>query len=90
MTECRDNIVFQKLANKVINVIIQEVSKDELQGTIKDKMVSPMLRVVFKEIHQYVYGLFILISLTLLFSLLSFVILLLMYFSYPKIMSTRI
>jgi hypothetical protein len=90
MSECKDNIVFQKLANKVINVIIQEISKEELQITIKDKMISPMLRVVFKEIHQYVYGLFILISLTLLFSLLSFVILMVMYFTFPKKLSSRI
>jgi hypothetical protein len=79
MKECSENIVFQKFASKVINVIMEEVSKEEMQSTIKEKMISPMLRVVFKEVHQYVYGLFILISVTLLFSLLSFGVLLTIY-----------
>lgn len=79
MTECSDSLVFQKFASKVVNIIIEEISKEEMQSTVKEKMISPMLRVVFKEVHQYVYGLFILISLTLLFSLLSFVVILAIY-----------
>lgn len=74
-----DNVFFRKITGRLVNMIATEVEKEEIQSVIKDKMISPLLQVVFREIHQYIYALFILISLTLLFSTLTFVLLLVMF-----------
>lgn len=80
MEECStDNAFFSKLTSRLVNMIAAEMGKEGTQSVIKEKMISPLLQVIFKEIHQYIYALFILISLTLLISTLTFVLLLVMY-----------
>lgn len=67
--------LFSKFKHRIVDTIVEEVNKEEMRTLIKEKMVSPLLQIVFQEINRYVYGLFLLISLTLLFSLASFIIL---------------
>ncbi len=70
--------LFTKFKHRIFDTISEEVNKEEMRTLIKEKMVSPLLQIVFQEINRYVYGLFLLISLTLLFSLVSLILLVLL------------
>lgn len=79
LSKDNQSAVIRKLTQKLLDVLSSEISKNDIREAIKEKMISPLLQIVYKEINQYIYGLVILISLSLLFSLLSFIIILLMY-----------
>lgn len=79
MAKDNQSAVLKRLTQKLLDVLSAEINKTDIREAIKEKMISPLLQIVYKEIHQYIYGLVILISLSLLFSLLSFIIILLMY-----------
>ena len=71
------NRLLKGITHKVIELISNEIKKEETQQVLKEQIISPLVRFIFKEINQYVYGLVALIFLTMLFSLLTFVLFLL-------------
>lgn len=72
-SSCQDLI--GRFKHRLLDMVAEEVNKEDMQALIKEKMVAPLLQIVFKEINHYVYGLFILVSLSLLFSLMSLIVL---------------
>lgn len=71
---CASDKLLKTMSNKLIDIVSKEMNDDATQTTIREKIVSPLLNIVFKELNRYVYGLFILVFLTLLFSLMTFVV----------------
>jgi hypothetical protein len=59
--------------SKLFETVSQEMNKDDTQASIRDKVVAPLLNIVYKELQRYVYAVLILIFLSLLFSLMTFV-----------------
>jgi hypothetical protein len=79
MSNC-ENVV-KKLTNRVIDMIVIEMNNEEMRDTIKKKILNPLLGMIYVEVYPYVYGLGITIFLILLFSLLTFVLFLLSFFT---------
>ena len=73
--------LLKTLSGKLIDIVSREMNDTETQRTIREKIVSPLLNIVFKELNRYVYGLFIVVFLTLLFSLMTFVVSMVFLFS---------
>ncbi len=73
--------LLKTLSGKLIDIVSKEMNDTETQRTIREKIVSPLLNIVFKELNRYVYGLFIVVFLTLLFSLMTFVVSMVFLFS---------
>jgi hypothetical protein len=71
MTPC-DRLI-KSLMGKLFETVSQEMNKKDTQTAIRDKVVSPLLNIVYKELQRYVYAVLILIFLSLLFSLSTFV-----------------
>ena len=73
--------VVKKLGSKLIDMVASEIEKKDTQTTIKEKIVVPLMNIVFKELNRYVYGLFIIVVLSMVFSLLTFVVSIIVVFS---------
>ena len=67
------NKLLRSVTLKMIDLIAEEMDNEETQMVIKDKIITPLLKVIFKETNRYLYGLVLLICLTMLFSMLTLV-----------------
>lgn len=65
--------MMRKLANRVLEMVINEMNKEEMKTTIRVKLLNPLLHMIFTEVYPYIYVVGIIIFLILLFTLLTFV-----------------
>lgn len=77
-----NDTMLRKLTNRFLDMIVLEMNNEEMKDTIRSKLITPLLHMIFTEIYPYIYGLFITVFLILLFSLLTFIFFLLTLF--PK------
>jgi hypothetical protein len=67
------NKVLKTITHKMIDLISEEINNEESQVIIKERIINPLLKVIFQETNKYVYGLVLLICLTMLCSMLTLI-----------------
>lgn len=73
-----NNDLIKILTNKVLDLVILEVTKPEMKEIIKDKVVNPLCYVIYLQLYPYLYSFIILIVL-MFFMLILILIFFLMY-----------
>ena len=68
------------ITNKLLDLIILEISKNEMKETIKAKIIHPLLYILYCQLYPYIYGFVILM--VLMFSMLA--VLLIFFIIYLK------
>ena len=76
------NKMLKSITHKMIDLVSEEINNEASQVIIKEKIINPLLKVIFQETNKYVYGLVLLICLTMLFSMLTLVMFLISRFSF--------
>ena len=74
-----------KVANHFIDMIVEEMNKEEMKLTIRKKLINPLMNMIYTEVYPYIYGLVITIFLIFVFSLLT----LILFFIYKTDIRTR-
>lgn len=67
------------LANRVINMIAEEMAKDECRFVVKHNIVSPLISMIYMEIFPYILIAGVIIILMLLFSFATLICFLVFY-----------
>ena len=81
MTENINNNPFVKLATKrVLKIISDEITSQETQNLIRQKVLMPVIQMIYGELYPYIIAMIITIIFILRFSLLTFVCLFLNFF----------
>jgi hypothetical protein len=73
----RCNDLIKHMTNRVFELIIQEMNKDDMKEAIKVKIIHPLLSMIYKQLYPYIYTLIIVIFLMfimLIFLIVSFLI----------------
>ena len=68
------------LTNKIISMITTEVNKSETQVLIKEKIVVPLINIIYKELYPYIITLIITIATILIISVMTFAFFVTFYF----------
>lgn len=72
------NIV-KMLASKLIALISDEINKQETQILIKQKVITPVINMIYAELYPYIIALIVTIITILVLSLLTFISFILYY-----------
>lgn len=75
-----DNNIVTMITNKVVNLIITEINNPSMRTMIRQKVITPVINMMYGELYPYIIALIITICCILLFSLLTFLCFLLFYF----------
>lgn len=70
--------------NDFIHEIISQLRKSNAKEKFRQDIISPLLDILFKELYPYTCFLVILMSITLLLCVLSFIILIILYINYKN------
>lgn len=65
------------ITNKIFDVIMAEINKDEMKETIRMKLVNPLIVIIYKQLYPYIYTFIIVMFLMfvmLIILLISFLI----------------
>lgn len=73
------NIV-NMLTSKVLTMIANEINKDEMQLLIKGKIITPVINMIYAELHPYIICLVATVSIILVLSLMTFLFFVVYYF----------
>lgn len=73
------NSVVKQLTNKIVNMITIEINKKETQVLVKEKIIIPIINMIYREIYPYVLGLVTVISIILFLTLSTFVCFIMFY-----------
>ena len=74
------NSVVNTLTSKVFNMIANEINKDDMQLIIKQKIITPVINMIYAELHPYIICLIATVSVILILSLLTFLFFIIYYF----------
>lgn len=64
-----NNTVVKHLTGKVIQLVAVEINKKETQLLVRQKVIIPVINLIYSEIYPYVFGLITVISIILFVSL---------------------
>lgn len=67
----------KKIANQIIKKLGEEFKDEKVQENLKENVIHPIIKIIFKEISPYVMTLLVIISLTFFFGLFTCIILVL-------------
>jgi hypothetical protein len=70
-------VMIQKVTNKLLDMIVNEVNKEEMRVVIRKKILNPLLHMIYIEVAPYIYGFIIIMMAILILSLMTFVMFLL-------------
>lgn len=68
------------ITNRVLNLISEEITSVEVQNVIKQKIIHPLITMIYSELHPYIITLMVTIVIILLLSLMTFLCFVLYYF----------
>jgi hypothetical protein len=74
------NSIVNSLTSKVFGMIASEINKDEMQLIIKQKIITPVINMIYLELHPYIICLVATVSVILILSLLTFLFFIIYYF----------
>lgn len=55
--------IVHQLMNKIVDMLIVEINKNEMQDTIRTRVVHPLLEMIFKQLYPYIFTLVLVVSL---------------------------
>ncbi len=61
-TNCSSDII-KNLTNKVLELIVIEIGKDEMKNNIEKKIINPLMFMIYKQLYPYIYTIIIVIVL---------------------------
>lgn len=68
------------ITTKIIALLIEEINKEDMQKQIKQKIITPVVQMIYDDLYPYIIALSITIVMILLFSILTFVSFVFYYF----------
>jgi hypothetical protein len=77
-TTKKSSDLVRTITNKVLDLVILEINKDEMKEMIKTKVIHPLISIIYHQLYPYIVALvvsFVLILLMLLFVLIICLIL---------------
>ena len=78
MTDYKQSIVKQ-ITNKVLTLIADEINKSETQLLVKNKIIHPVINLIYAELYPYIIALIITILVILVLSILTFMCFVIFY-----------
>lgn len=75
-----ENPISKILASKVLNILLEEIYKNDIQLLIKQKIITPVIQMIYNDLYPYIIALTITMVMILLFTLMTFVLFILYYF----------
>lgn len=55
--------IIKQVTNKLLDMIANEINKDDMKETIRLRVVHPLLEMIFKQLYPYIFTLVIVIVL---------------------------
>lgn len=74
------NNAVKVLTNKVLNMVVSEINKSDMQVMIKQKIILPLINMIYTELYPYIVALIVTIIIILFLSLLTFLFFMMFYF----------
>lgn len=68
------------VASKVINLVVNEMNRSDMQSIIRQKIIIPVINMIYAELYPYIIALSITVCVILLLSLMTFLFFVLYYF----------
>lgn len=59
---CNNDLV-KLVTNKVVDMIMVELNKDEMKKNIHEKIIHPLMYMIYKQLYPYIYAFIIVIFL---------------------------
>ena len=78
MTDYKQSIVKQ-ITNKVLTLIADEINKSETPLLVKNKIIHPVINLIYAELYPYIIALIITILVILVLSILTFMCFVIFY-----------
>lgn len=72
--------IVNQVTNKLLDMIVVEINKDDMKETIRLRVVHPLLEMIFKQLYPYIFTLVIVI--VLMFAML--IVMLVMILTYLR------
>jgi uncharacterized membrane protein len=79
---CSGSVV-KMIAAKVIRLISDEVNKEETQRLVREKVIIPVINMIYAELYPYIIALIVTIITIFILTLLTFISFLIYYFGVP-------
>lgn len=57
------NDLVKTITNKVVDMIMAELNKDEMKQNIQDKIIHPLMYMIYKQLYPYIFTFIIVIFL---------------------------
>lgn len=75
MNKC--NVYVKQITNRIFDLVIDEINKDEMKEAIKIKIIHPLMVMIYKQLYPYIYtflAVIFLMFIMLIFLIVSFII----------------
>jgi len=79
-TTKQNNVLIRNLTNKLLQLIGQELAKNDSQQVIKRNIIIPVINMMYNELYPYIITFVLTITLIMIFSLSTFICFILYYF----------
>jgi hypothetical protein len=66
--------MISKLTNRFLDMLGQEMDKEEMRMAVRKKVINPLLSIIHSEVYPYIYGFLIIIILILILCIMNFVL----------------
>lgn len=70
---CKNNTLVGTLTNRLLELIILEINKSEMQVKIKTQVINPLMYMLYQQLYPYIYA-FVIIICLILFMVITLVI----------------
>jgi Ca2+-dependent lipid-binding protein len=51
----RNSEIIKMVANRILDMVMMEISKDEMKDNIKKKIVNPLMYIIYTQLCPYIY-----------------------------------
>jgi hypothetical protein len=70
---CKNNTLIGTLTNRLLELIIIEINKSDMQVKIKKQVINPLMYMLYQQLYPYIYA-FVIIICLILFMVITLVI----------------
>lgn len=74
------NKAIKLMTSKVVNMVVTEMNKSDMQAVIRQKIIIPVINMIYAELYPYIIALIVTICVILVLSLMTFTFFILFYF----------
>lgn len=77
------NPIIKQLTSKIVTLISGEINKKETQVLVREKIIIPVINLIYTELYPYILGLITIISIILFVSVSTLVCFIMFYVRSP-------